>query len=245
MFNRFVDLRDDILKVADMDGATVTVERSERFNQRVKNFAQMLSEIDVITKELQKHGLSLAICRYAVDVLRDAVTEGRNDVNYVFYGCKLASKYIAPTSAIVHNASFESGVSKIQTGDIGSMNEEERRACEILEIEQDETFESVQNSSLTMAQKLVSGKRRCIERDTKYRNCNFVVGSVAIVERLWSVANYIYCDNRKSMTPMLLEALIFLKTNDELWDVGLVSEAMRSDPSDRTSMRIADDVAQD
>jgi hypothetical protein len=50
-----------------------------------------------------------------------------------------------------------------------------------------------------------------------YVNCDFIYGSSAEVERLWSVAKYILTDQRKRLTPQMFEALLFLKQNKEFW----------------------------
>jgi hypothetical protein len=42
---------------------------------------------------------------------------------------------------------------------------------------------------------------------------NHVVGSAALVERLWSVARYILTYERSNMAPELLEAILFLYYN--------------------------------
>ncbi len=49
----------------------------------------------------------------------------------------------------------------------------------------------------------------------------FILGSAAEVERLWSVAKNVLKDNRKSMTPLLFEALLFLKVNNSYWGFGV------------------------
>ena len=51
-----------------------------------------------------------------------------------------------------------------------------------------------------------------------YGNCDFIYGSAAEVERLWSVAKHILADERKGMMePMMFETLIYLKLNEEYW----------------------------
>ena len=58
-----------------------------------------------------------------------------------------------------------------------------------------------------------------------YVNCDYILGSAAEVERLWSLASYVLQDHRSSMTPMNLEALLFLKVIIEFWDVNTVDQA--------------------
>jgi len=65
-------------------------------------------------------------------------------------------------------------------------------------------------------------------QESAYVNLDCVVGSAAEVERLWSMANCILTNQRKSLAPVMLEALLFLKHNREHWDEGLVMEAHRA-----------------
>lgn len=57
-----------------------------------------------------------------------------------------------------------------------------------------------------------------------YINCDYILGSVAEVERLWSMARYVLQDHRSSMSPMNLEALLFLKVNIGFWDLATVAQ---------------------
>ena len=46
-----------------------------------------------------------------------------------------------------------------------------------------------------------------------------------IAEQLFSSARHIFSDNRKKMTPVNLEAILFLKANKKLWDAQVVKQA--------------------
>eukprot|EP00171_Calliarthron_tuberculosum_P023569 IDg23569t1 len=226
MLNRFIEIRDDIITVANTERASVFVNQSDVFKTRVKRYACMLSEIDTVTKELQKRGINLADCRFAVDVLLEAVQNGRNDSSSAMFGCRLGSQYLAPDAATVTDPHFESGVVKIQNKHESTMTELEKNACKSLLMESSTSIGGEPPASSPIAAKLATGKRRCMT--SKYRNCGFIVGSAAEVERLWSVAKFILSDYRMATTPELFESLIFLKINAKFWDVRLVSEAVRA-----------------
>ena len=73
------------------------------------------------------------------------------------------------------------------------------------------------------------GKRKADEISEVYYinsdDCfDYVIGSAAVVERLWSVARYILTTNRSSLSPVLFEALLFLRSNRTLWDVRTSAE---------------------
>jgi hypothetical protein len=57
-------------------------------------------------------------------------------------------------------------------------------------------------------------------------NCNFIGGSTAEVEHLWSVSDNVLRNNRKGVMPQLFEALVCLKVNKRFWGQMEVSLAV-------------------
>lgn len=111
----------------------------------------------------------------------------------------------------------------------------------------DSTKQAATLSPVAMKDRL---QRRLKQPDKKseecpYINCDFIFGSAAKVERLWSRAVYILTNQRKRMTPMLFEALLFLQANERFWDLNLVSEAIGMAKSDGAARREAEDAAQE
>ncbi len=51
-------------------------------------------------------------------------------------------------------------------------------------------------------------------------------------------------NNRKSMTPLLFEVLLFLKVNNSYWGLELVCEAMKTARSAKVKARIEEDAKQ-
>jgi hypothetical protein len=64
-----------------------------------------------------------------------------------------------------------------------------------------------------------------VKRD-HYVNLDVIPGTSVNCERLFSLAKHIMTDTRKSATPILFEALLFLKVNYDLWDAYSVGKAM-------------------
>lgn len=91
-----------------------------------------------------------------------------------------------------------------------------------------EATNSVSNSEGSAIQDLISKKKRKISsQKLKYSNCDYVFGSTAETERLWSHAKYILCDNRKKMSPLVFEALLFLTMTKSFWDQACVATALK------------------
>lgn len=63
-----------------------------------------------------------------------------------------------------------------------------------------------------MAERLAR-RRKLIENDSNYVDCSFILGSVAEVGRMWSVAGNAHSQNRTRETPQSFEALFILKYN--------------------------------
>ncbi len=76
-----------------------------------------------------------------------------------------------------------------------------------------------------------------MKKRANYIDCNFILGSVGEVERVFSFAKYVLSDNRRCMTPQLFEALMFSKMNSRFWDAALVEEAIGEDRKERASAR--------
>ena len=90
---------------------------------------------------------------------------------------------------------------------------------------QEETV--VLNTFILMEQRLAM--RREIgdpKYTTKYIFRDFIVGSSAEAERLFSLANFVMAQHRRRMTPELFEAVVFLKVKSDYWDAETVSIAL-------------------
>ncbi len=64
------------------------------------------------------------------------------------------------------------------------------------------------SATLSMAEIIKQRKRKRGEQVQTYANCDFVLGSTAEVELLWSIAKYVFNENRRAMTPLLFESLV-------------------------------------
>ena len=62
----------------------------------------------------------------------------------------------------------------------------------------------------------------------QYGNVDFILGSAAVVERLWSIADRLIDGERNSTSPLLMESLLFLRSNRIYWDIELVRTAFNA-----------------
>ena len=70
-----------------------------------------------------------------------------------------------------------------------------------------------------------------------YIDCSFILATAVIVERLWSVAGRLLSATRRSMTPEIFEAILFLHINRDFWDDELVYKAIALAKEARVKIR--------
>lgn len=75
----------------------------------------------------------------------------------------------------------------------------------------------------------------------KYIDTNYIIGSVAAVEMICSIAELIDFDNRKLMKPIVFESIMFLCINRSVLNIDTVRRAM---PGNNIT-RVAEEVMED
>jgi hypothetical protein len=246
MLTRFLRIRDELIEVADNEESVeLDINTSAQFLAKVKKNHGHLKEINAVTVFMQTRLLSLAQCRGALDMMINQIQENKTRLGHVFYGCTFTASRTLADSHLAPNADFESGVVKIQNGAENDLTADERVAVESLARVCDEDDDgddlAVPTSPVNMQERLRRMNDRGNEK-SRYVDCDFIFGSAAEVERLWSVADFILRDQRKAMTPQLFEALIFLKVNKRFWGLNDVCLAMKEAKSAMAEKRIADDI---
>ena len=101
-----------------------------------------------------------------------------------------------------------------------------------------------ESTALEDALKRLSKKRKVTEEKTKKRRLKgvgpkqryydpskFISATSNCCERLFSESKHILTPERSNMSPILFEALIFLKKNEKFWNLDLVAQAMRTQPT--------------
>lgn len=107
---------------------------------------------------------------------------------------------------------FESWIIKIQRGQENQLNRYEKCAVSAL------LKESVPSGTS------ISFGSPIAERLAKFRK--LVQGQQLYIERLCIMGKYVIPDNRKSMTPQLFKAMLFLKANKRVWDAELFGKVI-------------------
>ena len=205
----------------------------------------MLQDIDQVTLLLQKRMITLSKAqRLLTNLLLDINTASLN-VNARLHNCLLGSKWIGAKSQKLKSPHFHGGVIKIQQGETYNMTPEERTACEsLLLLTNNEYARIYDEDPIELSFVDRQQKRDMMEHNSvnnEYRNADFILGSNAESERIWSHAKLILTSGRSRLTPYLFESILFLKFNSRLLDCVLIQQALEevrvSDRENRAASR--------
>ena len=138
----------------------------------------------------------------------------------------MATQYIAEGNHLSSSPTFESGLIKIQNGREDDLTVFEERACASL-LKTNYEVTSVEKPS-TLAQLIKDRKRKAkdIQGDSKYE-AGYILASAACVEQHWSVADTILTKQRQKLSPIVFEALLFLRSNWEYVTDSLIVQAIK------------------
>ncbi len=166
--------------------------------------------------------------------------DGKHDPDSDIYQCQLGARAISPVSRLVTDKDFESGVVKIERNQLRSMSSSERNASRSFLVSNYSTAivsgsDSEEDGEKSIMAPITKKRRKLSNSTAKYIDSRFICGSVAKVERLWSLAKFMLQNHRKSMPPVLVEVLLFLKVKRAYWDISLVYEAMNNSPTERVA----------
>ncbi len=88
MIRRFLSIGEELLEVHDSRDGDIEIDDTARFQGKVIKYTKMLSTIDVVTKSLQSKYHTLSKCRDDLDVLMEAVNEGKHGPSSGPYQCR-------------------------------------------------------------------------------------------------------------------------------------------------------------
>lgn len=238
MVKRYLKIKEQLEAIKDL--SLYCIHATE--NLVLKEAASHFEVFQMITEEIQAQGMDLGHCRKQFDTLLE-------DEQYAVMG-----EYLAPNAAIVGFKHFESGVRKIMAGEALDLLEAD--ACIKLKIPDDEDNSADDDTSdgedrvglggrareLTVAEKLKMNSKRhkvLVSPSSEGNNNgqmttkgyidvrNVIVATSNCCERLFSEAKYIMAPHRRAMSPILFEALLYLKKNVSFWNMQTVAKAMK------------------
>ena len=231
MMEKYLRIRQQLITAAVDDDTNLDVDTSAAFKRKAEKILAVFQDINMVALSLQTRSYTLASCRRDLDELLTECSEGHTNQDSNWYQRKLPGTYILRNSAKLPDPHFVSGIIKIQNNQLLHLTPEEKTACERVRNQghEEEEGDNTDIESLARRLKIRMKKRKAgvleSSRLSPYINVNFICGSAAEVERLWSIAKYILSNTRSRLTPNLFQALMFLKINQEYWDCRSVQQA--------------------
>jgi hypothetical protein len=171
----------------------------------------------------------------------------------LFEKCNLGLKHLSPKNGLSTNPDFETGIAKIQSGSEQTMMQAEKRACRAFQ--KDANLESDYESDLPVDssgedfflrefEKAKKQKTKESSGQSDFIDCNFITGSAAVVESCWSMYDTFNSKRRHGMSPIMVEMILFLKKNRDLWGIDDIARANQSkfkaDRSEGVEKKIAE-----
>jgi len=80
-------------------------------------------------------------------------------------------------------------------------------------------------------------KKRKAEEPETYIDCDFILATAVDVERLWSLAKNLLTDKRRKMTTVMIQVILFLKENRNLWNDSMVYQSIYNCQQNATNRR--------
>ena len=244
-----VDLVKD--RVGKMKDHQECVEMS--FMDKLQSHYPYMRHIRGCSEALQKPGRTLGECQMMLNILIGKVQREHGVSGCSFEKCDLGVAYMQAKNGLSTDWDFETGIAKIQCGSEQTMTQAEKRACKDFRIDSipdsDDEFDDMVDSGgedyfLKEFEKAKKQKTKAASGRSDYINCNFVTGSAAVVESLWSMYDAFNTKRRRGMSPITVEMILFLKKNKDLWGIEDVAKAnqnrLKNGRSERLEKKIAE-----
>jgi hypothetical protein len=133
------------------------------------------------------------------------------------------------------------------------MMQAEKRACRAFQkdanLESDDELDLTVDSGgedffLREFEKAKKQKTKESSGQSDYIDCNFITGSAAVVKSLCSMYDAFNSKRCRSMSPITVEMILFLKKNRDLWGIDNITRAnqsrLKADRSERVKKKIAE-----
>ena len=212
MLRRFFRIEENIKYIEELD----PFKPSAAERRTLEKALEHLEKFQSITINLQRKGLTIDKTRFIFDRLCEDYPE--------------IKEYLSKNASIVNNKNFESAIVKLLSENERSLSPVEKGAIKSLLIINSSEVEVVESDDNLSYFEQLDQKRRKLNQSSKYIDCSFLVSTSCSAERLFSMAKWVLTNLRHRMSPILFEAILFLKFNRRLWDIKTVSEAMKQGP---------------
>ncbi|KAG7374131.1 hypothetical protein IV203_013226 [Nitzschia inconspicua] len=163
----------------------------------IESSLDKMKKLDLLTTKIQETGLPLSRAREMFNYTLN------HDPSF-----QCMDKYLGPMADIVKSKVFESAIVKISNGNMNLLTQEEKATVSKLKRNADDnnTGREEEDGTFEAFEAMLSDPKRFKS------NAHDPVNGI---------------DDRRSMSPLVFEAILFLKKNVSFWDIQLVATAMR------------------
>ena len=149
--------------------------------------------------------LALNECCVCLNLLASDAAESKRNASHASHMCKLGTQHIAANASIVENPGFKGSVVKTQNNDVDSLTDILKEAVERLRKQHNvipnEPGTPTEETQLWEDQ---IDKHQCpphVQTGDQCINCDFVLGSMAEVEHLWSMCDKVLTNECSLLHP--------------------------------------------
>ena len=256
MMNKYEKIETAVIEASMSKNADFSLPPiTPSFNKSKEKTTGMLRDINYISVLMQTKLATLAHCQQI-----QAILIGKAENTSHWHQNTFGKTYIAHNSTKQPDKDFVSSVSKMQQRLGSTLTVDKKRAIDKWLPKPTPQAGPANHVSIAdlVAQlpktaavvgngKTGGGKRKAGEISEVSNNddCfDHVIGSAAEVECLWSIARYILISTRSTLSPIIFEAILFLRANGTLWDVRTVQRALLAVRDDLKSERLKKKLAE-
>lgn len=208
MLNRYFELKPYLFNF-EGNLELLDLMPTPRENTQLQELKKVLSELDSVTKALQRSDVDLADVRCVFDEVIRRHPE--------------TAAYLGADAKIIHSIEFENGARKIVEKNDSFLTPLETTAVESLKTISAAATASESEPVHDFAFSLLKKRKTT---NSAYLDCRFILPTSNIVERFFSAAGNCFSDSRQKLLPLNLEMQLFLKVNKSWWpDAQSVAEA--------------------
>jgi hypothetical protein len=246
---RFVRLFDDLTELTENEDSKVQFDPRRAFKTKSDLYAKQWNAFAQLHGMLQENGLARNKGQKMIDTLHKTIDVYREKQGHPFKDCELKNNHSKLGNKHETDHAFSRGVDKIQNKKEKELTNSEKNACKNLlkrnhlnwaavdtqeedddDLSEEELF--TQESSTFSMKSIYSHESKKAEAEerksvSEYIDCSFIGSSAAIVESLWSKFDALVDQRRSGMSPVMIEAILYLKENRDLWDINDVRTALK------------------
>jgi len=211
---------------------------------------------------LQEDGLARNKGQQMINMLHNTIALYREKQGHPFKDCELKNDHSKLGNKHETDHAFSRAVDKIQNKKEHELTNHEKDSCKGLlkknhlnwagidiqdkddDLSSEDELQTQDSATFSLKSifSQASKKAEAEERkgESEYIDCSFIGASAGIVERLWSKFDALVDQRRSGMSPVMIEAILYLKENRDLWDISDVKTALKKLRENEKTARFED-----